>query len=96
MFDVNLVLAYGEDVVRGFDYTKCHIVNYVVKTEHDLEESFYKGFVLTNEFYFECMGYHPYDPSFDALSEIPKVNTRSSIDYESEQRQSWGPGFTSP
>ncbi|MCH9657706.1 hypothetical protein K0U27_03240 [archaeon] len=96
LFDVNLVLVYGEDVVRGFDYDKCHIVNYTVKTEHDLEESFYRGFALTNEFWFECMGYHPYDPVFDALSETPKVVTHSSIDYQLEQRQTWGPGFTSP
>ena len=96
LFDVNLVLVNDGEVVRGFDYDQCHIVNYVVKTEHDLEESFYRGFALTNEFYFECLGYDPYDPAFDALSEIPKVQTRSSIDYQSEQRQSWGPGFTGP
>jgi len=29
----------------------------------DLEESFYKGFAMTNEFYFECLGYRPIDPS---------------------------------
>ncbi len=96
VFNVNLVLVNDGMVVRGFDYDTCHIVNYVVKTEHDLEESFYKGFALTNEFYFECLGYHPYDPIFDALSETPKLNTRSSIDYQAEQRQSWGPGFTRP
>ncbi len=95
MFDVNLVLVYDENVVRGFDYAQCHIVNYMVGTEHDLEESFYKGFALTNEFHFECLGYHPYDPMFDALSKIPKANTSSSMDWESKQRQSWGPAFRS-
>ena len=96
LFDVNLILMYGDDIARGFDYNQCHIVNYVVKTEHDLEESFYRGFALTNEFYFECMGYHPYDPAFDDLSEISHTNMFSSVDYQSTQRQSWGPGFTSP
>ena len=70
LFDVNLVLAYGDDVVRGFDYTKCRIVDYVVKTEHDGEESFYEGFALTNEFYFECQGYRSFDPKYDALFEV--------------------------
>ncbi len=96
LFDVNLVLVYGDDVVRGFDYSKCHIVNYIVKTEHDSEESFYRGFALTNEFHFECLGYHPYDPKFDALYEISQSSSRSSIDYQSEQRSSWSPGFRYP
>lgn len=95
LFDVNLILVYGKDVVRGFDYTQCRTVDYVIKTEHDLEESFYKGFALTNEFHFECLGYDPYDPIFDALSEVPKAHNSSSIDWESEQRQSWGPNFRS-
>ena len=96
LFDVDVVLMYGDDVVRGFEYTKCRSVDYVIKTEHDLEESFYRGFALTNEFHFECLGYHPYNPTFDALSEIPKAHTHSSIDYQKEQRQSWGPGFSNP
>jgi hypothetical protein len=33
---------------------------------------------------------------FDVLSEIPKIHTRSSIDYQSDQRQIWDYGFTSP
>ena len=96
LFDVTLVLAYGDHVTRSFDYTSCRVVDYIVKTEHDLEESFYKGFALTNEFYFECLGYVPSNPVYDALSEISKANTYSSIDWESEQRQSWDPNFRSP
>lgn len=93
LFNVHLVLAYGDDVVRGFDYTKCRITDYVVKTEHDTEESFYKGFALTNEFYFECQGYHPSDPKYDALFEISQANTESSLTWQEKQRSSWGPNF---
>ena len=93
LFDVNLVLAYDDDIVRGFDYTKCHIVDYVIKTEHDGEESFYKGFALTDEFYFECQGYHPFDPKYDALFEVSRANTESSLDWQEKQRSTWGPGF---
>ena len=79
LFNVHLVLVSGDDVVRSFDYTKCRIADYVIKTEHDTEESFYKGFALTNEFYFECQGYHPSDPKYDALFEISQANTESSL-----------------
>ena len=95
LFDVNIVLVYGDDVVRGFDYSKCRIVDYVVKTEHDLEESFYKGFALTNEFDFECLGYEPYDPKYNALFEVVKADTESSLDWKSKQRSTWSPNFRS-
>ena len=94
LFDVNLVLVYGDKIVRGFDYSNCRIVDYVVKTEHDAEESFYYGFALTNEFHFECTGYKPYDPNYDAMFSIPKANTESSIDWQNKQRASWSPSFT--
>ena len=94
LFDVNIVLVYGDDVVRGFDYTNCRIVDYVVRTEHDGEESFYKGFALTDEFYFECQGYHPFDPKYDALFNVSRANTESSLDWQEKQRTTWGPGFS--
>jgi hypothetical protein len=93
LFDVNIVLVYGDDIVRGFDYSKCRIVDYMIKTEHDLEESFYKGFALTNEFHFECLGYHPYDPKYDALFQVPKADTQSSIDWQSNQQSTWPANF---
>ena len=94
LFDVNLVLVYGDKISRGFDYSNCRVVDYVVKTEHDAEESFYYGFALTNEFHFECTGYKPYDPNYDAIFDIPKANTESSIDWQNKQRASWSPSFT--
>lgn len=93
LFDVNLVLVNGDVIVRSFDYTKCRIVDYIVKTEHDGEESFYKGFALTNEFHFECVGYQPTDSHYDALFDITKVKTESSMDYKQKQRSTWGPNF---
>ena len=93
LFDVNLVLVYRDKVVRGFDYSKCRIVDYVIKTEHDGEESFYKGFALTNEFHFECLGYKPFDPIYDSLFDIPHADTQSTIEWELNQRNTWGPNF---
>lgn len=94
LFDVNLALVNGEHTVRVFDYSKCRIVDYVLKTEHDLEESFYFGFALTNEFYFECQGYTPVNAHYGKIFDIPQSSgTESSKDYQAKQRASWGPGF---
>ena len=95
LFDVNLILVYGKDVVRGFDYKKCHVTDYMVKTEHDAEESFYKGFALTNEFHFECLGYRPYDPLFEEMFVTDKANNESSIERQANERSTWGPNFRS-
>ena len=67
----------------------------MIKTEHDLEESFYKGFALTNEFSFECLGYEPYDPKYNALFKVVKADTESTIDWQSNQRSTWSPNFRS-
>lgn len=95
LFDVNLVLVYRDKIVRGFDYSQCRIVDYIIKTEHDGEESFYNGFALTNEFHFECTGYTPYDPVFDSLTDTPKAKTESSKEYQNRQNPSWGMDFQS-
>ena len=94
LFDVNLTLVNGDHTVRSFDYSKCRIVDYVLKTEHDLEEIFYKGFALTNEFNFECQGYAPINSYYGEMFKIPQsTETESSNDYESKQRSTWGSNF---
>ena len=95
LIDVNLILVYGKDVVRGFDYHKCHITDYMVKTEHDAAESFYRGFALTNEFHFECLGYDPFDPLFDNMFVTEKASNESSLDRQKNEKSTWGPNFRS-
>ena len=90
LFDVNVSMMYGNIHARGYDYSKCHVTDYKLKTEHDLEESFYKGFALTNEFHFECIGYSPVEIH---LTSSEKGDMESSKDYQAKQRSSWGPGF---
>ena len=92
LFDVEINLMYGDIQARGYDYSNCHVTDYQLKTEHDLEESFYKGFALTNEFYFECLGYTPIDPHL-GMNDPAKGEMESSKDYQAKQRSSWGPGF---
>lgn len=40
LFNVNLVLAHENGVVRGLDYTKCRVTEYAIKTEHMEKRSF--------------------------------------------------------
>ena len=92
LFNVEINLMYGDINARGYDYSSCHVTDYQLKTEHDLEESFYKGFALTNEFHFECLGYSPIDPHI-GMDDPLKGEMESSKDYQAKQRSSWGPGF---
>ncbi len=72
-------------VVRGFEYKDCRVTDYVVRTAGDKEEAYFKGFAHTNTFDFECAGYRPYDPVYDALFEVHRPDLFSSIDYEHGQ-----------
>lgn len=92
LFEVTINMMYGDIISRGYDYSNCHVTDYVIKTEHDGENSFYKGFALTNEFHFECLGYSPIDPHLD-MNAPAKGDVLSSKDYQAKQRSSWGPGF---
>ena len=85
VFDVDVVLSNGGEPVRGFEYSKCRITDYVVKTEHSTNWSFSDGFALTNEFHFECAGYVPYNPAYDALFSYDKPKAFSSKDYQASQ-----------
>ena len=92
LFDVDVNLVYGEKTVRTFNYSDCRSVDYVVKTQHDKEESFFKGFALTNEFHLECQGYHPNSPIYDAMfNTYEKAKTTNTNDLR--RTDQWGPGF---
>jgi len=80
LFDVDVDLKYDDQTVRGFFYSDCRVTNYVVATDHDKEESFFKGFALENTFEFECLGYYPKNPAYDAMFDIDKIDTLSTLD----------------
>ena len=91
LFDVDVDLTYDDKIIRGYNYSDCRVVDYVIKTQHDKEESYFKGFALTNEFHIECMGYHPNNPMYDAMFVVEKANTQNSLDLRSTD--SWPIGF---
>ena len=92
LFDVDVNLVNGE-IVRGFNYSKCRVVDYVVASDMNKEESYIKGkFALENTFDFECQGYHPNNPMYDLmLNPNTKAETISSLDLMNTD--DWEPGF---
>ena len=91
LFTVDIELMVGNDVVRGFNYNECRVTDYVVQSQRDKEESYFKGFALSNTFDFECQGYHPNNPVYDAMYEVESGKNVSSLDLR--DTQDWGNGF---
>lgn len=86
LFDVDVNLMYDDMAVRGFSYADCRVTDYVVKTQTNKEETYFKGHALSNTFNFECHGYHPYDPIYNAMFENNyEATTISSLDLRVTQ-----------
>ena len=62
LFDVDVDLVYGDEAVRGFNYNDCRVTDYVVESQRDKEDGYFKGFALSNIIEFTCLGYHPNSP----------------------------------
>ena len=93
LFSVDIDLVVDDKVVRGFNYNECRVTDYVVQSQRDKEESYFKGFALSNTFDFECQGYHPNNPIYDAMYEVESENNISSMDLR--DTQDWARGFYS-
>ncbi len=91
--DVEIEIVKDGNVIRGFDYSNCRPVDYVVTTETDKEESYVKDkFALENIFDFECQGYHPNNPVYDAMyNTYDKASTLNTNDLRNTEQ--WPPGF---
>ena len=53
-FQVDIDLIVDGETVKGVNYYDCRVTDYVVMTQRDKEESYFKGFALSNTFDFEC------------------------------------------
>jgi hypothetical protein len=80
LFDVDVNLKYDEQTVRGFSYSDCRVVDYVVATQQGNEEAFFFWFALETTFEFECLGYQPKNPVYDVMFETEKAATISTLD----------------
>ena len=90
-FDVDIDLVSGDKTIRGFNYVDCRVVDYIAKTQINNEETYFKAFANSNSINFECQGYHPNNPLYDALFTYEKAKTTNSLDLR--DTSDWGPGF---
>jgi len=92
LFDVDVNVIAENEIVRGFNYSNCRVIDYVVASDMNVEETYTKKtFALENTFEFECQGYHPNNPWLDKTFNIPISKTQSSLDLESTDN--WPDGF---
>ena len=93
LIDIDVDIVSDGQVIRGFNYVNCRAINYDVDTNANKEESYSKNkFALENLFDFECQGYHPNNPIYDAMFSFEQANTESSNDLRNTDR--WSPLFT--
>ena len=93
LVDIDVDIISDGQVIRGFNYVNCRAINYDVDTNANKEESYSKNkFALENLFDFECQGYHPNNPTYDAMFSVPQADTESSNDLINTDR--WAPEFT--
>ena len=91
LFDVDVNLKDGDEILRAFSYSGCRVIDYAVESQQGNEEAFFFWFALESTFEFECLGYHPKNPVYDALFETDKGNTISSLDLR--DTETWGYKF---
>ena len=93
LVDIDVDIVSDGQVIRGFNYVNCRAINYDVDTNANKEESYSKNkFALENLFDFECQGYHPNNPIYDAMFSFEQANNESSKDLRNTDR--WSPLFT--
>jgi hypothetical protein len=92
LVDIDVDLVSNGEVLRGFNYVNCRAVDYKIETNTNSEESYVKNkFSLENVFDFECQGYHPNNPTYDAMFAVEPVDTLSSKDLRNTQ--DWNSDF---
>jgi len=92
LVDIDVDLVSDEGVVRGFNFNHCRAIEYTVSTNPNNEESYVKNkFAVENIFEFECQGYHPNNPAYDAMFKVDKASTESTTNLRTTDQ--WGQGF---
>jgi hypothetical protein len=93
LVDIDVDLLSDGEIIRGFNFVNCRAIDYTVNTDANHEESYVKNkFAVENIFDFECQGYHPNNPAYDAMFNVEKANTPNSSDLRNTDQ--WSQGFT--
>lgn len=90
-FDVKIVISQGSEQKRAFKYTGCFVSDNSVLTRTDNEEGWTlvrnSGFAVVDKFEFQCQELDPLNPVYEEMiSNKYESNTKSSIDYQNEQK----------
>ena len=92
LFQADVELMVDNKVVRIFNYVDCRVTDYAIESDRDKEDGYFKGFALANTFDFDCLGYHPNNPTYDAMYSVDSADLESSFDLRNTDQ--WGPHFT--
>ena len=94
LFSADVNLIHDDKLVKTYQYTKCRVTSYDTDTAFNAEEGYVSanGFALVSTYNIECNGYHPSNPSYEAMNVVKKVHTESSNDLK--RTDSWRPQFT--
>ena len=87
-FDVKIVISQDTEQKRAFSYTRCFVSDNSIVTKTDNEEGWTqgKGFAVIDTFKIQCTNMLPLNPVYENMISVNgKGNTRSSMDYQSEQ-----------
>ncbi|MDX1441400.1 MAG: hypothetical protein R3237_02960 [Nitrosopumilaceae archaeon] len=92
LFDIDIEII-KDDLIRGFNYSNCRVIDYDIGSAMNSEENYIKGlFALENSFTFECQGYHPNNPAYDRMFKtFVKSDSVSTKDLRTTH--DWDPGF---
>ncbi len=97
-FDVEIIVSNAGDYKRVFSYNDCYVDAYFVNTLFDKEEGWMgKGFVVSDNYEFNCRGYVPQNPVYEeqhAIGEDQKAHTTSSLDLV-EPFETWADEYVS-
>ena len=91
LFQVDVELMIDDKTMRVFNYNDCRVTDYVVESDRDKEDGYFKGFALANIIDFECLGYHPNNPAYDEMFAVESADLESSFDLRNTDQ--WGPNF---
>ena len=94
LFSVAVDIVHNGKLVKTYNYDHCRVVSYDADTSFNAEEGYVgaNGFALVGTYNFECNGYHPSNPSFEAMNVSEKAQNQSTNDLRNTD--SWRVGFT--
>lgn len=92
-FAVDVDLKHDDVTVVTHHYTYCRVTNYLATTLFNKDEGYIgaNGFAQVGTYDFECKGYQPDTPSYDALFVKEKAKNVSSHDLRDTSE--WSPVF---